>query len=102
MEQPRVVFLQKQILILEDGEGNERIWTSNAQLNNLVPQSKQIFPSFHVETYADVADRYSINNYYLGDSDKVYMFKFSYSVPLEAGQSVHGIKLLLFHQMTMV
>lgn len=102
VEQPRVEFLQKQILILEDSSGSERIWTSNGQFNDLIPQSRLFFPALHMEAYSDVTDQYSVNNYNLGDDRKVDTFKFKYSVPMEPTQSVHGMQLLQFYRITMV
>lgn len=95
-EQPAVTYAQKAIIFVSGNTlGSEKLWTSNAQFNELIPQNMFVFPTVTIEKFSDASDQQK-NSYSINDNKLVDTFEITFEVPLASSQKVNNVKCLLF------
>ena len=95
-EQPAVTFAQKAVFFISgDSLGSEKIWTSNAKFNELIPRNMFVFPTISVEKFSDSSDQQK-NSYSINDNKLVDTFEITFEVPISTTQKVKNVKCLLF------
>ncbi len=80
-------------------EGNQKIWTSSGQINNLIPQSKFFFPDFQYRATIDPKEYSPLNIFSIyGGVPAPDEFNFKIRVPIDitSAQSISNVQLLLF------